>query len=806
MNTPSDAQLVDRFVTHRDEEAFRTLLERYSSLVYGTCQRVLRNTHDAEDAFQATFVVLARHMKSLHNPGALVAWLHRTAFRLALASARKASRFVNEPVEELPDQTPAVSEDEDRHWDEIRPVLDEELGRLPEKLRLPLLLCYLQQKTYQEAALALGITHTRLKGRLDQGRDLLKGRLLRRGVTLTAGSMLATLLSEKTAVAVPPVLIHATARAVLTPSIQAAVATGALSRAAVRVVEEASRALALRRAVWGIAICIMILAAGLATLLIPLGSLSPQTQKSTRSPGQGRAVRHSDSRATGNQPSAQSADLPLDAPASVREYTNRLKQALAMEDRARRWEAFRRLGNRLPDEDFAEIEAVLGSKAGKASPFHAELIHHWVASEPVMAATVIARLSASPRDNLPGVYPVRRTGSIRVDRGGVLQSSNKEVVLQNILSQWWEKDPSAAMAWARQMQPGQQRDLALGRLALDASLSSFEQAGVLLASVRDRSALASGGKQMAEEWAARDPQAAFAWVRRWESLTSLSEEWVMEMAEATMQTWLRKSFANALAVFQEMPPGSMRNAVAGKTVETWAGHDRDAALQWVEAHHPAGDPVKGALLRAIARTWVRNDPAALRQWALPHAGDPDWLPAIMETVAQWALKEPDGVIAWAKSLPEGRVRTEVYNQVVLAQFEREAPRRSMKDAAALADTLPSEYRREALLWMMEHSRRPHDLVQWLKKQPPGASRDDLILHAAYSNTSMYREEFYREKHAADFDGLLRLVEEMPDEEKSMAATRHVLEQWLRMDPKASTAWILRSSLSEPVKDDLLAQN
>jgi RNA polymerase sigma factor (sigma-70 family) len=194
----SDAELLRRWVTGRDEAAFEVLLWRHGPMVLGVCRRVLGDLHDAEDAFQATFWVLACKATSIHRHESLAAWLHGVAQRMSLKARntnlrrrgrerRSAVKANTEPVDE---QT----------WEELRLILDEELGRLPEKYRAPVVLCYLEGKTNEQAARELGCPKSSLSSRLGRARELLRERLMQRGVTLSA-SAVATLLMGQTATA-----------------------------------------------------------------------------------------------------------------------------------------------------------------------------------------------------------------------------------------------------------------------------------------------------------------------------------------------------------------------------------------------------------------------------------------------------------------------------------------------------------------------------------------------------------------------------------------------------------------------------
>ncbi len=206
----ADADLLRRFVTSGDEHAFAALLERHGPMVLGVCRRILREPHDADDAFQATFLVLARKARSVTRPELLAGWLYRVAYRTALrAQLEAARRHRHEREAGAMPRSDATSAAE---WADIRPVLDEEIDRLPEKFRLPVVLCYLEGVTNDEAARRLGCPPGTIVSRLATARQRLRARLTRRGVTLSA-SALVPLLAENASATVPTELLAATARA-----------------------------------------------------------------------------------------------------------------------------------------------------------------------------------------------------------------------------------------------------------------------------------------------------------------------------------------------------------------------------------------------------------------------------------------------------------------------------------------------------------------------------------------------------------------------------------------------------------------
>ncbi len=218
-----DAELVGRFVERRDEAAFTALVRRYGVLVFGVCRRVLRHDQDAEDAFQATFLVFARDAATVQRAGAIGNWLYGVAHNVARkARANRLRRTVKEQVaaERQPRETaPVVPND-------LPELLDRELGALPGKYRAPIVLCDLLGLTTQQAATEVGCPPKTLGTRLLRGRALLAQRLTRRGLALSVAALPGALAQTATA-ALPPRLIDSAAptAAAVTPAV-AALTTG----------------------------------------------------------------------------------------------------------------------------------------------------------------------------------------------------------------------------------------------------------------------------------------------------------------------------------------------------------------------------------------------------------------------------------------------------------------------------------------------------------------------------------------------------------------------------------------------------
>jgi RNA polymerase sigma factor (sigma-70 family) len=204
----ADADLVQRFVLHRDEAAFELLLRRHAALVLRVCRAILRDHHLAEDAFQATFLTLARKAGSIGRRQAVAGWLYRVARNASLKARGRQARDSARSLVEEPPAAPLPAPDD------LSPVLHEELGRLPEKYRLPLVLCFLEGQSHADAARQLGWPKGTVAGRIARARDVLRRRLTRRGQVLPA-ALLGTALAPAAGSAVPPTLVPSTVRAAL---------------------------------------------------------------------------------------------------------------------------------------------------------------------------------------------------------------------------------------------------------------------------------------------------------------------------------------------------------------------------------------------------------------------------------------------------------------------------------------------------------------------------------------------------------------------------------------------------------------
>jgi len=237
----TDGQLLEQFVEHQDDAAFTFLVHRHGPMVYSVCRRVLGELHSAEDAFQATFLVLARRAASLNRSQTLANWLYGVAQRVA-RRARAHATMRRSKEKQVP---PAVQPEpiDELTWQEVCTVLDEELARLPGKYRAAIVLCHLEGKSYEQAAGQLDCPKSTLEKRLGRGREMLRQQLSRRGVTISAGTVLTVLSDNARAAPVGVLLKLKTTQAAAGVAAGKTVAGHILSANAMALAEGAMRGL-----------------------------------------------------------------------------------------------------------------------------------------------------------------------------------------------------------------------------------------------------------------------------------------------------------------------------------------------------------------------------------------------------------------------------------------------------------------------------------------------------------------------------------------------------------------------------------
>ncbi len=278
----TEALLLERFLGTRDEAAFAALVERFGPMVLGVCRKFLPDPHAAEDAFQATFLVLVRRAGTIRDRDLVGHWLYAVALKVVKRSrADLARRRLRERGGEDVDAYPVA--DAPPSWPfDVGPILQEELARLPENYRKPLVLCFLDGRSHEDAARQLQWPVGTVKGRISRGKEMLRERLTRRGVAITTAAIAAS-LSQTASATVSPILIDSTVRAAMGIAAGGAVAAGACSATAAALSEGvvASMMLAKFKVLAGGLVALGTVVTGAAVMARQLGPANPPNPGAT---------------------------------------------------------------------------------------------------------------------------------------------------------------------------------------------------------------------------------------------------------------------------------------------------------------------------------------------------------------------------------------------------------------------------------------------------------------------------------------------------------------------------------------------
>jgi RNA polymerase sigma-70 factor (ECF subfamily) len=322
----SDGELLECFIACREEAAFEALVRRHGPMVLGVCRRVLGHGHDAEDAFQATFLVLVRKAASIVPRELVGSWLYGVAYRTALkAKAAIARRRARERQARPVSRREA---DDDLVWRDLRALLDQELSRLPDKYRVPIVLCHLEGKSRREVARLLGWPEGTLSSRLAAARAMLARRLARRhGLALSAAGVAAALSQGAASAGVPGPLVAGTVQVAALVAAGRTAAAGAVSSQAAVLMEGVLQAMFLSKLKIATGVVL-----GLAVLVATAGWVaewSPAAGQNFRNgsplPGQGGAPSQPNPRSpqdTGGKKLERNKDLHRD-PDDIRQDLDR---------------------------------------------------------------------------------------------------------------------------------------------------------------------------------------------------------------------------------------------------------------------------------------------------------------------------------------------------------------------------------------------------------------------------------------------------------------------------------------------------
>jgi RNA polymerase sigma factor (sigma-70 family) len=265
----TDAVLLERFLAHRDEMAFEVLVRRHGPMVMGVCQRILQNSHDAEDAFQATFLVLVRKASTIRPPSMVGNWLYGVAYRTAQEAKRSVARRRLNEANVIPPNEAAKGD-----WDDLYPILDQELARLPEKYRAAIVHCDLEGKTRKQVAEQLGWPEGTVASRLSTARTILAKRLTHRGFG-TSAAIVAAIVGPKATAYVSPTVVSSSVRAGMLFA-AGNISAGAVSASVVALTQGVLKSMLLSKLKLAVAVVLM-----LCLLVITGGVLAQRSDDKT---------------------------------------------------------------------------------------------------------------------------------------------------------------------------------------------------------------------------------------------------------------------------------------------------------------------------------------------------------------------------------------------------------------------------------------------------------------------------------------------------------------------------------------------
>jgi RNA polymerase sigma factor (sigma-70 family) len=322
----TDGELLTRYVRQRDEAAFAALVRRHGPMVLGVCRRVLHNLADAEDAFQATFLVLVRKASAVRCPGLVGNWLYGVAYRTAQHARRALLKRRTKEAEVVPKvEAPHEARAE------LRDLLDRELERLPDRYRAAVVLCDLEGASGQEAALHLGLPAGTVASRLARGRALLAKRLTGHGLAVT-GAAVAGVVSQEAAAGVPAALVSSTIKAASLFAAGRAVTAGVISAQVAALAEGVLRTMLLGKLKVAAAVLVVCaLGAGVGTSLLH-GQTGPADPAAAQAPSGERGLPRADPRLRpAGQPKADVSATTLqgrlaDLEAQVKALTQQLAE------------------------------------------------------------------------------------------------------------------------------------------------------------------------------------------------------------------------------------------------------------------------------------------------------------------------------------------------------------------------------------------------------------------------------------------------------------------------------------------------
>jgi RNA polymerase sigma factor (sigma-70 family) len=348
----TDRQLLEDFISRLDEAALAALIHRHGPMVWGVCRRVLRNYHDAEDAFQATFLVLVRRAASIASPALLANWLYGVAHQTAL-KARATNGKRRERERQVP-QMPEPAATEKDLWNDLQPLLDQELSRLPDIYRVAIVLCELEGKTRKAAARQIGVPEGTLAARLARGRVMLAKRLARHGLAVSAGSLAAVLAQGEASASVPTTLLSSTINTAALFAVGKAAGTGAISAPVAALTQGVLKTMFLRKLKIATVVLLSMVAFG--------GVLLSYPSMAAQQPAQSTPVEPRTNPAKGEQALATEKDGEAGALLRDHKVLRELKCTLAQREKIE--DALEEMDESIRTQIDAQIKVQLGIPGG----------------------------------------------------------------------------------------------------------------------------------------------------------------------------------------------------------------------------------------------------------------------------------------------------------------------------------------------------------------------------------------------------------------------------------------------------------
>lgn len=686
----NDGQLLARFLQNRDEFAFEELVKRHARMVMAICRRVLGDARDAEEAFQNTFLVLVRKAEMHLQADSIGGWLHHTAVWSALNIKRMRQVQAKHIVAKKEiDAMVQPEESSIKAWESIKGLLDEELDRLADKYRLPLILSYVEGKNTEEAAMNLGLNENTFKYRLMRGRELLRKCLVRRGVAVSVNLLGAVLLEQvaHSAEVVSEVLIQSTVKAAMALLSTAARVTAITAVSKVTLLKGALAVMTTKTTI--LVIGGLVLAGVLSSIPFLMNHSKQQNvqvpEQKIVVPIKPAAITQSLAKAKMEEPVSKSpvslqpveniksvATMQASEPASTnslpyasfKDFASRFKEACNLSDPSERWKAFRDMSINLSDEDFAKVETLVKNFQdrepwGKRRPdmvYQGTLLNIWLEKDPVSLANWGYQLS-----KVPGESSISCSETMIFNNGQYEYQTDANVnslgdakeLFSRIIRKWAVLDPQSAEAWANNLPAGQDRQYALSSIELGATM----HAALMNPNPED---------------------ALNTIVSQFSDVSQFSNNLFLKSYNEELNKKLNKIGINSKDGVSQGPIDIMGGEI-GAIASRWLQTDPQAASVWMNKHSQGSI---GHAMTSCYGIWADNDIQSASSWMMQTFDNPDLFYAkynnpehtsesdspgagyVCEVLRSWHKQDLQGANAWLEQQQGRNDLTELQRRLV----------------------------------------------------------------------------------------------------------------------------------------------